>query len=309
MANRRLDHLRNVDPVLSTLVQTQRNDLSISEKLFPTIKVKKSKGSIPVFGKDSFVARETNRALRADSNRIPASDFTLAEYETLEQDLEMAIDYLESSYSSSFAKYEQVIAKQLWDALALNREIDIANYLQDKNKYPENNILELQDNQGINKLSSAGVILKFFTNSKEQLRQQTGVIPDTMIMNNNTFTTIMNSVGIADFKKTYAHPILDPYKFLQDTLQVENILVSTSVYSSDNSTYNDIWGNNIVLTYSGHKKHNPKLGYIIQKEGMPEVDTYFENGGKSKVIRCTDNYCWKVTMPEAAFLITNVISE
>lgn len=308
MANRRLDHLRNIDPVLSTLVQTQKNDLYISDKLFPTVKVKKSKGSIPIFGKDAFVARETNRALRADSNRIPASDFTLAEYETIEQDLEMAIDYLESNYSNSFAKYEQVIAKQLWDALALNREIDICNYLQDKNNYPATNLLELQVNQGISNTSNSATILKIFAESIEKLRKQTGAIPDTMILNNNNFTNLLNNLRISDSINNQSYPISDPYKFLKDTLQVENIIVSNSVYSSDNSTYNDIWGNNIVLTYSAHKRHNPKLGYIIQKEGMPEVDTYFENGGKSKVIRCTDNYCWKVTMPEAAFLITNAVS-
>lgn len=309
MANKRLDHLRNIDPVLSTLVQMQKNDLYISDKLFPTVKVKKNKGSIPVFGKDAFVARETNRSLRADSNRIPASDFTLAEYETIEQDLEMAIDYLESNYSNSYAKYEQVIAKQLWDALALNREIDICNHLQDKNKYPAENVLELQANQAFNKTTSDTVIVHSISNGKERLRKATGVIPDTMITDNATISAILNNKNIADYRAKYVHPILDPLKFISDLFRIENIILTTSVYSADNVNFKDIWAHNLVLTYSGKKANNPKLGYIIQREGMPEVDTYFENGGKTKVIRCTDNYCWKVATPEAAYLIANTISE
>lgn len=308
MANKRLDHLRNIDPVLSTLVQMQKNDLYISDKLFPTVKVKKNKGSIPVFGKDAFVARETNRALRADSNRIPASDFTLSEYETIEQDLEMAIDYLESNYSSSYAKYEQVIAKQLWDALALNREIDICNYLQDKNKYPAENVLELQPNQAFNMHSAESFITTTITNAKERLRKIIGIMPDTMITDNATISAILSNKSITDYRAKYVHPILDPLKFIADLFRIENIIVTTSVYSSDNINFKDIWESNLVLTYSGKKANNPKLGYIIQREGMPEVDTYFENGGKTKVIRCTDNYCWKVAMPEAAYLIANTIS-
>ena len=38
---------------------------------------------------------------------------------------------------------------------------------------------------------------------------------------------------------------------------------------------------------------------------MPQIDTYFENGGKIKVIRNTDNYALKITANDAAFLIKN----
>ena len=69
----------------------------------------------------------------------------------------------------------------------------------------------------------------------------------------------------------------------------------------------------IVLAYvnenekSKRSQFNPSFGYTFQKKGCPEIDTYYENGGKIKVIRCTDNYTIKVTAPEAAHLIHNCV--
>jgi hypothetical protein len=54
-------------------------------------------------------------------------------------------------------------------------------------------------------------------------------------------------------------------------------------------------------------QYNPSYGYTLQKKGCPEIDTYYENGGKIKVIRCTDCYSIQVTCPEAAHLIYNCV--
>nr|MDA3844620.1 hypothetical protein [Candidatus Kapabacteria bacterium] len=49
---------------------------------------------------------------------------------------------------------------------------------------------------------------------------------------------------------------------------------------------------------------NPSFAYTFRRKGKPEVDTYYENGGKIKVIRNTDNYCLKITSSDAAYLIS-----
>ncbi len=312
MSAKRLDNLRSIDPVLTTLVQLHKNDLFLSKELFHTVKVKKSKGNIPIFGKDAFVARSTDRAIRADSNRIPATDFILTPYETQEQDLEMAIDYLESSQSNSYSKYEQIITKQLWDSLSLNREIEICNYLQNPDNFNLNNLTQISDSDSINNPTSTINIIELINSTKESIRLKTGRIPNTVILNNSVLEAIINSETITEL--IYNHKLIKPnLNMIKDYLQIENIIVSTAVYSQDNINLRNIWENNILMTYRSvgnekENKYNPQLGYIFQLENMPEVDTYYENGGKIKIIRCTDNFCWKVTMPEAAHLITNVVS-
>jgi len=84
-----------------------------------------------------------------------------------------------------------------------------------------------------------------------------------------------------------------------------------AVMTDDGTTFGDIWQDNIILAYvdrseeHSRSEYNPSFGYILQRKGKPEVDSYYENGGKVKIIRNTDNYCVKVTAEDAAFLISN----
>ncbi len=312
MSAKRLDDLRSVDPVLTTLAQMHKNDLFLSEKLFPTVKVKKTKGKIPVFGKEGFIARDTSRAIRSDSNRIPASDFSLLTYETQEQDLEMAIDYLETSQSNNYDKYEQIITKQLWDSLALNREIEICNYLQDTNNYNIGNITEISEDKALNDASSDLNPIELIAETKEKVRLLSGANPNTLILNQKTLNYIRSSQFLKYMSTSFPNAPRLSLGELAEQLNIENLIINTAVYTENNRDYKNLWGNNMLLTFSNNganqvNSETPKLGYIMQLDGMPEVDTYYENGGKIKVIRCTDNFCWKVTMPEAGHLITNII--
>jgi hypothetical protein len=84
-----------------------------------------------------------------------------------------------------------------------------------------------------------------------------------------------------------------------------------SVYTDDGDDFTDIWADNIVLAYvdsstkGNRSEFNPSYGYTFRRKGMPEVDTYNENGGKIKVLRYTDNYSINVTAGDAAYLISN----
>ena len=66
-----------------------------------------------------------------------------------------------------------------------------------------------------------------------------------------------------------------------------------------------IMGNACKSDRKSRSEFNPSYGYTFQREGKPEIDTYYENGGKIKVIRNTDNYCIKVTASDAAYLISD----
>jgi len=98
---------------------------------------------------------------------------------------------------------------------------------------------------------------------------------------------------------------------LSEMTGIPNIQIGLAVFSSDAFFFSDVWNDNVILAFvdrnerSNRSEFNPSYGYTFQREGKPEIDTYFENGGKIKVIRNTDNYCVKVTASEAAYLIKN----
>ncbi|MDD3124569.1 MAG: hypothetical protein PHV24_01885 [Candidatus Kapabacteria bacterium] len=298
MSSQRLNELRMVDPVLSTIAQNYTSEMFLSEKIFPIISVNKMKGKYPVFGKDAFVLHNTARAIRADSNRVNSTGYTLETYETQEHDIEMALDYLESGEAADIARYEQKITKDLRDALALNREREIAECLQNTANYEQNQLTAT---------TSEDLTIDVIKTGIEAMRSNIGRRPNTMILSNSLLEILLSAENAVPSVENQGMilPIIDT---LKARLRLENIVVPDAVYSPDGSGLSDLWGDNILLLYVDNEKYsneyNPSFGYIFQMSGMPEIDTYYENGGKVKVIRCTDNFCWKITAPSAAYLIT-----
>lgn len=307
----RLDELRMVDPVLTTIAQGYSNASMVAEYLFPSVQVSKLKGKIPVFGKEAFVLRQTERAIRAQSNRIPPSDLELVSFETHEEDIEIALDYLEEEESPDFYRLEQRITKELMDILLLGKEKEAADLVQNPSNFET----------GLKTIVEAGTAWDDYTltdvdpilvikEAMTAIRSRIAVYPNTMIIGDATYQALMQHPKLLDRVK-YSGISKVTKQVLAEITEIPNIHVGMSVYSSDSDTFTDVWTDNVILAYvdardrANRSEYNPSYGYTFQREGKPEVDTYFENGGKIKVIRNTDNYCIKVTASDAAFLISN----
>jgi hypothetical protein len=300
-----------VDPVLTTIAQVYSNPAMVADKLFPVVPVSKMAGKIPVFGKEAFVVRETDRAIRADSNRIPPSDITLVEFETVEKDVEVAIDYLEEEETPDFYKYEQRVAKELQDILLLGVEKEVADYVQDTANFDSGMKLEVAAGVAWDDYTNDTDPIQVIRNSMATVRGKIARHPNTMIIGDAAYQTLVQHPKVTSRVK-YAGISNVTEKVLGELTGIDNIHIGTAVYSTDGSTFSDVWNDNVVLAYvdqneaAKRSEFNPSYGYIFRRNGKPEIDTYYENGGKIKVVRNTDNYCAKVTATDAAFLISNV---
>lgn len=312
MSNSRLDNIRMVDPVLTTIAQGYSNSTMVSEHLLPKVPVSKLKGKIPVFGKEAFVIRDTYRAIRAQSNRISPSDITLQSFETQEKDIEIAIDYIEEEESPDFAKYEQRITKELVDILALGREKEVADYVQNPDNFVDSLKLGINSENAWNDSSLSSINpITMINQGMVEIRKRISKYPNTMIIGDSAYRTLINHIKVTD-RITYSGITKVDTSILSEILSIPNIFVGKAIYSNDGTNFNDVWNDNIIIAYvdnneaKNRSEFNPSYGYIFQREGKPEIDTYYENGGKIKVIRNTDNYCMKITAPDAAFLIYNI---
>lgn len=303
--NSRLDNLRIVDPILTHLAAGYTPSHLIGQNLFPTVKVKSQKGRVPIFGKDSFVLRDSNRAIRSNSNRIPTMDFETVEFALQERDLEVAIDYLEEMETYDLLQYEQKLVTDLLNIMELEKEKTIADYVQNPNNYGSNNKLVLNTNDNFSNGGSPKTIIQ---SAIEQLRRQISRRPNLMIVGVETYNLLINHTEL-NYPLNNIGKISGDLQVLKEAFGIKNILVGQSVYSDDGRSFKDIWEDNIILAYvdqsQNKSQYNPSYGYIFQREGMPEIDSYYENGGKVKIIRATDNWAMKVVAPEAAFLIKN----
>ncbi|MFH1049316.1 MAG: hypothetical protein V1779_00135 [bacterium] len=307
----RLDELRMIDPVLTTIAQGYSNTGLVADFLFPHVQVSKMKGKVPVFGKDAFIVRDTDRAIRAASNRIPPSDISFVEFETVEKDIEIALDYLEEEEALSSQKYEQRVTKELMDILLLGKEKEAADMAQDAGNYAAGlkkviTALNAWDDYTILTVDPIADI----KDGMNAVRQLIGKFPNTMLIGESSYRALMNHPAVLE-KVQYSGLTKVTNDILRELTEIKDIHVGLSVYSTDGETISDVWNDNVILAYvDKNEKHNrsefnPSYGYTFQREGKPEIDTYYENGGKIKVIRNTDNYCIKVTSSDAAYLISD----
>jgi len=310
MSNSRLDALRMVDPVLTSIAQGFSNPNFIGNKLFPIINVSKMKGKIPVFGREAFAIHETERAIRAASNRVPPPGTNMIYFETKERDLETAIDYLEEEESANGLKYEAKITKDLLDIIHLSHEKEAADLVQNPANYDSTQKLNITADIAFDNAASTLSPITIIWNGKEAIRNRIARYPNVMIIGAASYKALANNTIINNLIKNTDTPYITD-GLLKNIFGIENIYVGNAVHSEDGESFTDIWGDNIILAYVDQAKEttasefNPSFGYTFRREGMPEVDSYYENGGKIKVIRATDNFCLKITAEDAAFLISN----
>lgn len=306
----RLDNLRIIDPILTTLSQSYTNNTFIGNRLFPIVKVNKTKGKIPVFGKESFLVRDTRRALRANSNRIPTTDFELIDYETTEYDAEMSMDYLEERESNSALKYEQHITRDLNDIMLLNKEKSIADLVQNPANYTSDMKVIIDSTTAFDDYSNSTDPIQMIRNAMGVVRSKIAKYPNIIVMGVATYNAIINHPTILE-KIKYSGVNKVSLDIIRELVEAEEILIGESVYTEDGVTFEDVWADNIILAYvdkserQRRSEFNPSFGYTFQLKDKPEIDVYFENGGKTKIIRNTDNFDIKITSTDAAFLISN----
>ncbi|MBS4001017.1 MAG: hypothetical protein KGZ71_11105 [Desulfobulbaceae bacterium] len=308
MAERRIDELRMVDPVLTTLAQGYSNAALVADKLFPVVFVNKLKNKIPIFGKEAFLVRQTDRAIRASSNRIPPYEFEMMTIETRERDIETAIDYLEEDETPTFFKLEQKIAKDLKDILNLGWEKDAASLAQDATNYEIGLSQELTSLEAFDDYESETDPIAIIRNAMSAVRGHIAKYPNVMVLGDSTYQALIDHPKILERIK-YSGLSKVTTAILAQILDLEQVHVGKAVECDVDGVHSDIWQDNIVLAYvddnqsNRRSEFNPSFGYTFRRENMPEVDSYFENGGKMKVVRCTDNYSVNLTSKAAGFLI------
>lgn len=304
------DRLRMVDPVLTTIARGYDNNNFIADKLFPEVTVSKIKGKVPSFGKEAFYLRDTNRAIGADSNRIPSLDIELIDFATSEKDIEMAIDYLEAEDADNLQKYESAVVKQLKDSLLLSREQEAAELSQNPNNYSANMKNVLAATHAFDDYSLSINPIEIIKDGIDAIRSKIGRTPNTMVMGGATYRALTGHPKLLE-RVEFSGVTKVTTQVLNELFDIPKIHIGKAVYTADGSTFSDVWLDNIVIAYVDDKsrdkrnEYNPSYGYTFQRKGKPEVDVYYENGGKIKIIRNTDNYAIKVTGSDAAYLIQN----
>lgn len=301
----RLSNLRVVDPVLTTLAVGYTNAQLVGDQLFPFVSLEKEGGKIPLFGKEHFKLYNTERALRAKSNRISPEDIGQVDVAMDEHDLEYPIDYREDA-ESAFPLQQRAVMT-VTEGIRLRHERMVADMAQNPANYPVGNKLALAGASCFSDPASdpEGVI----SDAKAAVRAKIVKEPNTMVIGYDTWRLLKRHPQLKAILSD-TRPRLVQLADLRDIFEIENIVVGKAVQASDAGVTSDIWGDTAVLAYvpvangSARSPYEPSYGYTLRKRGQPVVDTRTEDG-KVELVRNTDIFRPFLLGADAGYLITN----
>ena len=301
----RLSNLRVVDPVLTNLSVGYSNADLVGDVLFPFVSVDKEGGKIPKFGKEAFKIYNTERALRARSNRINPEDVDNVTVSLDEHDLEYPIDYRENDEAAF--PLEAHATHVVTEGIRLRHENKVADLVQNVNSFAASNKIVLAGTSRFtDKVNSdpIGVI----DDGKEAVRGKIGKYPNTAVIGAAAWKALKNHPQLLDRIKYSMKGVLT-VDLLKEILEVERIVVGRAVYSSDAGVFGDLWGDNIVLAYVAQARqgaertpYEPSFGYTLRKRGMPQIDKRTEDG-KLELVRNTDIFTPFLLGADAGYLI------
>ena len=299
--------LRIVDPVLTQLARGYSNSGFVADKLFPLVSVTKEGGKIPQFTKEAFKIYNTERAIRAKSNRINPSTNSTIDFVLSEHDLEYPMDYRE--INEDILNLKMHATNVVSDAIALRKEKLCADLAQNSANYSTANKVTLSASDQFNDPTSDPISI--IDSARSAVRSQIAKNPNVIVISNDVFVALKNHPSITDKVKYTQHAVITA-DLLRQLLQFDALYVASSVYEDESGVLQDVWNDSVVLAYVPEAKqtrsfYEPSFGYTLQMKNYPLVDTYDENG-KVKVVRNTDLFVPKIVGADAGFLIIDCLA-
>lgn len=306
----RMQVLRGSDPVLSQLSIGYSNaDYIATEALFPMARVPKESGKIPRHNKQAFKIFATERALRANSNRVNPEDRTFIDFALEEHDLSVPMDYREGEESTDL-DVQAANTFLATEGIAIRAEKIAADLAFDAAQYAASNKVTLGGtDQWTNYASATSDPIGVIDGGKEQVRKNIARYPNTAVMGATTFKALKNHPKILE-RLTYSQLGVVTPQLLAAILDLDRIFIGKAIWASDDgTTTTDIWADKLLLAYvrpaqagANRSVYEPNFGYTVFKDENV-IDTYPEQGGKLVNVRCTRRFKQLLVGADAGYLI------
>lgn len=297
---------RVVDPVLTNIARGFNNPSHVATKLFPIVTVSKEGGKIPIFTKEAFKIYNTERAIRAKSNRISPEDRDSIDFVLTEHDLEYPIDYREQE--EDILPLRLHATNVVTDGISLRLEKLAADIAQNLSTYPTGNKVTLASGDKFTTTTSDPFVV--FNTAKEAIRSKIAQRPNVCILGASAYNALKNHPAVLDKIKYTQTAVMTP-ALLKTLLDFDELYVGDSVYATDSGVFTDIWSDNVIIAFVPtfnpdipRSYYEPAFGYTLRKKNNPVVDSYTE-GGKVEIIRNTDLFVSKVVGSDAGYLIND----
>lgn len=284
----KIEKLRLVDPVLSSLALGYSNHEYIADRLFPEVVVEKEYGKAREFTQELFDFYEAERGLGADTNIILPEDHGSFDFVLGEKDLAIPIDYREQGEVSDF-NLLQTRTFELSERMKVRREKVVATLAQDPAKYTNGNTSTPATKWNV----STSTPIKDINAAIDVIANNCGKAPNTIEFGLPTWTAIKNH---SDFLNRLANTktgVVTP-QLVAEILELEHVLIGRALWRDPVTKVKaNVWTDNAILAYVApgtrdqRSIRTPGFGYTIVKKGWAPIDTYQNVGNKVTYVRYT----------------------
>lgn len=299
--------VRVIDPILSTVVQGYRNSEFVGGALFPRVPVAVAGGKIIEFGKEHFLAYQTQRTPGTNTKRITFG-YQGKPYALENHALEAPVprEYMRDASKVPGVNLGTRAVNLVMRAEGLGLEIQQAALATDASQYGANNKITLS---GTDKFSNdASKIFTTFDDAKEAVRASCGMYPNVALFGPQAFRATKNHPLVVDRFKYTSKDSITP-EMLASLLEFDRVVVGKAVKATDAGVMSDVWGNSIVLAYvpvAPSQQEEPSYGYTYTMEGHPFVESpYWDSSAKSWIYGVTDERVPVLSGIASGFLIIN----
>lgn len=304
------------DIPLTNVSQAYHNDPNefIAEQVAPMVMVSKKRFNIYFYGKESLkTVVDDTRTRFAETKQFQYSTFSKPFGPLRGHELKDGIDFDQDEMTEAPLDAEIDIVDNLNEAMALTKESAIATTLADTSKLTINTTLS-----GTSQWSDYDNSVPFndLKTAAQQLRLNGLRAANTLWMSFYTFSVLQQHPDLIERVKysNVASLTIDMMQSLFGQFGITKILVANSVYDSAaeglSASNQFVWGKHVWLGYvqptPGLRKVNGAYHFTL--ENGRYVDSWFEQGKKTKWVRNNDYYHAEVVGPEAFYLIKNAVA-
>jgi hypothetical protein len=277
----------------------------------PVVDIDREGAKIPKFGKEAFRVYNTERALRAASNRINPEDVGQVTVSMTEHDLEYPIDYREDAESAF--NLQALGAYRATEGVLLRRERMVADLMQNPANYPVGSKLALSGSDVFTNAASDPEAV--VAAARAAVRSKIAKEPNVLTLGYSVAEALYRHAKLRAIVSTASDRLLT-LDDLARIFRVEKVVVGKAVQVSDAGVQSDIWSNNLMLSYTAkpgpadatgrpmRSPYEPSFGYTLRKTNSAKVDTRLESGGKLEIIRYTEVFQPYLLGADAGYLIT-----
>jgi hypothetical protein len=275
---------RVIDPILTKIMQGYRDQKLVGEALFPRVPVTAAGGKILEFGKEAFLAYNTQRAPGTATRRVTFG-YSGKPYALENHALEAPVprEHQRDAKEVPGVDLAQRSTNLVMGIMLKGLEVQQAGLATDAANYDVNHKVTLA---GGDKWSAAGTSdpLGDIRAAKEAIRSTVGTYPNVMLLSAVAFKALQDHAQLTDKIKYTQRGILTP-ELIAAVFDLEKVVVGGAVKAADDGTFSDVWGNNAILAYVPsipQSMEEPSYGYTYTMEGHPFVEQpYWDPNAKS----------------------------